>query len=110
MEQALSWQPLRGLALVANLQQETAAKKRNLAMVDTTIRGWPGTNDAQQGQLRHFASSGLGLESRWLDPSQPSSGEPVRLRLRKFNSRLQQLKHHLTPDRICVGRPTRQHG
>src|SRR5215218_5371110 len=59
MEQALSWQPLRGLAFAANPQQETAAKKRNLVMVDATIRGWPGTNDAQRCQLRHFASKGL---------------------------------------------------
>src|SRR5215207_2284633 len=75
--------------------------------VDATIRGWPGTNDAQRGQLRHYggqlrhdAGSGLGLESRWLDPRQPSSGKPVRLRLRKLNITLQQLKHQLISDRL----------
>src|SRR5215213_935778 len=31
------------------------------------------------------------------------SGERSRLRLRKFNSRLQQLKHHLMSDRLCAG-------
>jgi hypothetical protein len=43
------------------------------------------------------------VKSRWLDPSQPSSGESARLRLRKFNCRLQQLGHHLMSDRLCVG-------
>ena len=86
-------------------------------MVGATIRGRPGMNDAQRGQLRHYggqlrhdAGSGLGLESRWLDPRQPSSGKPVRLRLRKLNITLQQLKHQLISDRLCMGwaNPTAQ--
>jgi hypothetical protein len=32
-----------------------------VAVVDAYIRGWPGTNDAQRGPLRHFASKGLGV-------------------------------------------------
>jgi hypothetical protein len=36
-------------------------QKRNLAVVDATIRGWPGRNDAYRGPLHHFASKGLGV-------------------------------------------------
>jgi hypothetical protein len=42
------------------LQQETAATNaRDLAVPDAPFRGWPGTNGARRGPLRHFASSGL---------------------------------------------------
>jgi hypothetical protein len=46
--------PLTKRTCSSKLQQQ----KPNLAVVDATIRGWLGTNDAQRGLLRHFASRG----------------------------------------------------
>jgi hypothetical protein len=43
----------------SRLQQQAC----DLALLNAPIRGWPGTNGAQRGPLRRFASSGLGFES-----------------------------------------------
>ena len=43
----------------SKLQQQA----RDLALLNAPIRGWPGTNGAQRGPLRHFPSNGLGFES-----------------------------------------------
>jgi hypothetical protein len=39
----------------SKLQQQA----RDLALLNAPIRGWPGTNGAQRGPLRHFSSNGL---------------------------------------------------
>jgi hypothetical protein len=38
-------------------------RARDLAITDALIHGWPGTNGAQRGALRHFATKGLGALS-----------------------------------------------
>ena len=58
-------------SLAGTCSSKVQQQWRNPAMVDATIRGWPGVNDAQRAPRRHFASKGLGVRVPLAPPISP---------------------------------------